>query len=238
VGRNVKVRRSLGLVALVAGAFVLVAPLHANAQQGGGTIKIGPDDEGTPNAPHQGCVFLVEFAGFPEDVADASITITVVPPSSSPATTIVDDTFVLQKDPAGGAGDFDGSKSYDVGAQLTAGFTPNENQGFHVRVDVDFPGGPTDGSKVFWVTCAPPTTTTSTSTTTTAPPTTTTAAPTTTTTAQVAGVQVTTTTTAPAALAATGSPATYWYLLAGFAFLLGGVALYGSTLRRLLHIRR
>ena len=235
MGRNVKVLRSLGLVALVGGAFVLVAPLHADAQQGGGTIKIGPDDEGTPNAPHQGCVFLVEFGGFPEDVADASITITVVPPSSNPATTIVDDTFVLQKDPAGGAGDFDGSKSYDVGAQLTAGFTPNENQGFHVRVDVDFPGGPTDGSKVFWVTCVaqPPDTATTTS----APPTT---APPTTAPPQVGGVQVTstTTTTAPAALATTGSPAAYWYVLAGAAFLLGGVALYGSTIRRLLHIRR
>ena len=39
-------------------------------------------------------------------------------------------------------------------------------------------------------------------------------------------------------LARTGSPAGYWYLLAGFAFVLGGVALYGSTARRLLHIHR
>jgi hypothetical protein len=55
----------------------------------------------------------------------------------------------------------------------------------------------------------------------------TTAAPPTTA-AEVAGVQ----------LARTGSPAGFWYLLAGVAFLLGGFSLYGSTARRLLHIDR
>ena len=45
---------------------------------------------------------------------------------------------------------------------------------------------------------------------------------------QVAGVQ----------LARTGSPAAFWYLLAGGCFLLGGLCLYGSTMRRLAHIRR
>jgi hypothetical protein len=65
----------------------------------------------------------------------------------------------------------------------------------------------------------------------------------TTTTAAVLGVQVTTSTTAGAQTAATplartGSPATYWYLLAGLAFLLGGLSLYGSTIRRVIDERR
>ncbi len=148
-------RASVGLG--VAAGLALLPMTGTAAQQQGGTIKIGPDDEGTPNAPHQGCVFLIEFAGFDETVGEANVTVTVVPPSSNPAAVIVNDTFQPDNnDPAGGAGDFDGSVEYDVGAALNADFVPNENQGFHVRVDVDFePGPPTDGSKTFWVTCAP-----------------------------------------------------------------------------------
>jgi archaellin len=57
--------------------------------------------------------------------------------------------------------------------------------------------------------------------------------------AQVGGVQVTTTTTAPAqVLATTGSPAPLWYVLAGAAFLFGGLSLFGSTSARLARAKR
>ncbi len=42
----------------------------------------------------------------------------------------------------------------------------------------------------------------------------------------------------PAVLARTGSPAPIWYVLAGVAFLLGGLSLFGSTSGRLARIRR
>jgi hypothetical protein len=42
----------------------------------------------------------------------------------------------------------------------------------------------------------------------------------------------------PAVLARTGSPPTVWYVLAGVAFLLGGLSLFGSTSGRLARIRR
>jgi hypothetical protein len=79
--------------------------------------------------------------------------------------------------------------------------------------------------------------TTTTTTTATTATTATTGSPTTTAPAEVLGRQITSPSSAGSvagseALARTGSPEAYWYVLAGLAFLVGGLALYSSTIHR------
>lgn len=175
----------------------------AGAQGNVGTVKIdNVDIEAVPNnVPHvDDCEFEVEFFGYPASVT-ATATIFHVPPTGDGSQIATGDVVLDDDDESGGgsAEGFDGSLTFDLNDEL-AGFDPQPQQGWHLRLEVtttpDTPGG--SKNKVFWVIgCeAPvPPTTGPDGTTTTTPDGTTTTAP--------GGV----TTTAPGAAPGAGPPA-------------------------------
>jgi hypothetical protein len=198
-----------GAGASVAGAAVLalsaltLSPATGQGQGNVGTVKIDDVDlNSVPNnEPHvDDCVFEVEFFGYPAN-QEVTATITHVEPTGSGQAK--SETITLENDDESGGGSaegFDGAVTFDAN-DLVAGTEPQEQQGWHLRLDVaatGLQGG--DKTKVFWVTgCAPPVTTTTTTTSTT---TTSTTAPTTTTTEGARG----TTTTLPGAPAPQAAP--------------------------------
>ena len=172
--------------AVVGGAALVAAFAGTGAGQtpdppgDNGTIKIdGLDfDSHQDNEPHVGCVFQVDFYNFDQGDFTATVTFEGQPPTGGGV--LLTDQVPIGQDPAGGGGDLDASKTYDLSAAL-AGIAPHPVQGHHVALTVNAPGsiGNDTKHKVFWVEgCQPPTTTTAPpQTTTTAPPQTTTTAP-------------------------------------------------------------
>lgn len=160
-------RFSLTLVA-VGVLFVVAAVLgpRADAAPAGnnGTVKVNDlDMDGHGNDPHVSCVFDIKWYGFDEGTQTADVTFTIQ--SLTHGLLLLTDTFDFQ---GTGPGDqLDATKSYDLSDPLAA-LTPQNHQGFHVRLEVDTTGsqGADKKFKVFWVSCAPPQTTTTTSTTT------------------------------------------------------------------------
>jgi hypothetical protein len=173
--------------ALAAGlVLLLTGPVDAQTDPPGnnGTVKVdGVDfDSHQNNEPHVGCVFQIDFYGFDQGNLFAQVTFTGVPPTGGG--TLASDSVFIGGDPAGGAGDLDASRTYDLSAAL-ASIPPHPQQGHHVHLTVFAQGAQGGGAKqkTFWVEgCGgpPPTTTTAPTTTTTAPTTTTTQATTTT----------------------------------------------------------
>ena len=141
------------LVLLMAFGFASNPSVAANP----GTVKIDgvPFDLVQDNEPHPGCVFKLQFFGFPADT-DASYRFAVYPPTSNtngPGSLIVPPGEVDLTLPAPG----DRKLNLNTGkinlrdGLTAAGVTAHPIQGFHVKLTVTTPGG--HKYKVFWVEC-------------------------------------------------------------------------------------
>ncbi len=156
--RSTRLRRAAmglaGVVALTAPVALATGTASADPPGANGTVKIDgtPFDTAPDNEPHVGCRFQVDFYGFDQGDFNADVSFAVQPPTGK-FVTIKTDTVPIGEDPAGGGTDLDAQRTYDLTSAL-AGYTPQPQQGFHVRLDVAAPG--VDGkvatkSKVFWV---------------------------------------------------------------------------------------
>jgi hypothetical protein len=158
-------RRAGGAVAL-AGCLTLfsfMAPA-AFAQGNDGTVKIDESDLATPppdndpdNDPHVDFIFDIEFFSF-DGGLEATVTFTGQPPTGGgdplSATVELEET-------TGGGNDPVGQAEFDLSSFVEQLGEPQDNQGFHIKVQVDVPKGTHSTAfskhKVFWVKCAPPT---------------------------------------------------------------------------------
>ena len=141
------------LMLLMAFGFASNPGIAANP----GTVKIDgvPFDLVQDNEPHPGCIFKLQFFGFPENT-DASYQFAVYPPTSNtngPGSLIAPPGVVDLTLPAPG----DRKLNLNTGkinlrdGLTAAGVTAHPIQGFHVKLTVTTPGG--HKYKVFWVQC-------------------------------------------------------------------------------------
>jgi hypothetical protein len=153
-------RRTGGAVAL-AGCLALggfMAPA-AFAQGNDGTVKVDEVDLAAPppaNDPHVDCTFDIEFFSF-DDGLEATVTFEGQSPTGH-GVSLLTDTVELEET-TGGGNDLVGQAEYDLSTFVDALGEPQENQGFHIKLTVDVPGGTHSTAfskhKVFWVKCAP-----------------------------------------------------------------------------------
>lgn len=144
--------------ALFVATVMLVSPLIMPVTAANpGTVKIDgvPWDDVQNNEPHPGCVFRLQFFGFPENT-DVSYKFAVYPPTSNtngPGTLIVPPGEVDVTLPAPGLRKLNlNTGKIDLHDGLAAaGVSPHPIQGFHVKLTVTTPGG--HKYKVFWVEC-------------------------------------------------------------------------------------
>jgi hypothetical protein len=141
------------MVSLMALGFAAVPSNASNT----GTVKIDGVlfDNVQDNEPHPGCIFKLQFFGFPEGT-DASYQFAVYPPTSNtngPGTLIEPPGVVDLTLPAPGLRKLNlNTGKIDLRDGLTAaGVSPHPIQGFHVKLTVTTPGG--HKYKVFWVEC-------------------------------------------------------------------------------------
>ena len=78
------------------------------------TVDGAPFDSDWNDVAHVGCVFQIEFSGFPEGDLFAEVAFASRAPSGK-ALLLTDGVF-LGEDAAGGTGDLDASSTYDIGA--------------------------------------------------------------------------------------------------------------------------
>lgn len=141
-----------GILVLTAVGATMADPPGNNA-----TIKVDnePLDTHPDNEPHVDCVFEVDFYGYDEGDLTATVIFTAMAPTKG-TKTFEDEVFVGE-DAAGGGTDLDAERKYDQDdlADLLAGIEPNpEKQGWHIKVEVDEPGGSigaVNKFKVYWV---------------------------------------------------------------------------------------
>lgn len=122
-----------------------------------GTVKIDgvPFDLVQNNEPHPGCDFELQFFGFPEGT-NVGYHFAVYPPTSNtngPGTLVSPPGKVSVTLPAPGVHKLNlDTGSIDLSQGLAnAGVSAQPQQGFHVKLTVDTPGG--HKYKVFWVEC-------------------------------------------------------------------------------------
>jgi hypothetical protein len=165
-------------VTVIAGLSLLSNSAFAapNPPGNNGTVKIHETelDSNPWNQPHVGCPFTVTFFGF--DTGDvAQVEFTAWAPTGK-GTTLLTDTVNIGADDNSGGGSstgFDGEKTYTLNFD---GIVPQEQQGFHVKlqVTVTSPGSKTpkfNKYKVFWAQpCVSSSSSSSSSTTTTTKP--------------------------------------------------------------------
>ncbi len=146
------------LVALSIAAAMLVNPLIIPGNAANvGTVKIDGVlwDDVQDNEPHPGCLFRLQFFGFPENT-DASYRFAVYPPTSNtkgPGTLIDPPGEVDVTLPVPGLRKLNlntGKINLHDGL-AAAGVSPHPIQGYHVKLTVTTPGG--HKYKVFWVEC-------------------------------------------------------------------------------------
>jgi LPXTG-motif cell wall-anchored protein len=151
-------RRRSVLISAAAGAacLALATPAWAAASDPGGangTVKIDgvPLTEGTANEPHVSCDFNVEFFGFDQDQRADIIFAAQAPTGSTEL--LRRDNVLISDDPAGGAKlDPDASIPFSADQLGLDAFTPQRNQGFHVKLTIDLIGVPGAGKhKVYWI---------------------------------------------------------------------------------------
>lgn len=139
----------LGVTAAASGAAAALAqPAPAS-----GTVKIDgvPVDNSPANEPHVGCDFAVQFFGFPDE--SATIRFNIQPPSGS-FNQLLSENVTHIGDGMGGGNILDKEVFFtfaDLG--LPDNFFEQPQQGFHVKLSVELPGG-TEKHKVFWIKCA------------------------------------------------------------------------------------
>jgi len=142
---------ALALVALLAFA---AAPVGAANP---GTVKVDdrPIDEIPDNSPLPGCLFDLEFFGFPTGT-NVTYKFAVYPPTSNtngPGTTITPPGVVARTLGAMNSNRLNlRIEDIDLRTGLAnAGVAAHPQQGFHVKLTVKTPGG--SKYKVFWVEC-------------------------------------------------------------------------------------
>ena len=140
----------LGFIAIAAG---LMAPVPAGAEPGGnnGTVKVdGGDLNGNSNEPHVGCDFSIEWFGF-DPGAESTVVFTMQSPTDDPATPGA--SASMQFGPIALDNNGNGAQSFSI-YDLLKNFTPQQNQGFHVKLEVQAPwsNGNDTKYKTFWVT--------------------------------------------------------------------------------------
>jgi hypothetical protein len=151
--------RSLAVVAGFVGVVVSAhAALAGNPPGNNGTVKVeGVDIDSIPdNAPHQGCVFTIEFRGYDQGDLDATYSLDAQPPSGQDVNVTSGSTFIGE-DPAGGANDLDATVVIDLNDSNLTDLIEHPQQGFHLKLTVHAEGsiGNDTKYKVFWVTGCP-----------------------------------------------------------------------------------
>jgi hypothetical protein len=122
-----------------------------------GTVKVDgvAFDSHPDNEPHVGCSFEIDWYGFDKGDFWSDVTFEVQPPTGKPAELLTDSVFIGEDDNSGGGSEagLDASKEYDLTDALVGHYTPQPQQGYHVKLTLN-----TDGSqgadvkhKVFWV---------------------------------------------------------------------------------------
>jgi hypothetical protein len=148
-----RLRLAAGMAPLLAAACLALMPASpAAAAPGGnnGTVKIGEEGAtGNANDPHVACTFDVRFFNF-DPGQSADLVFSAQPPSDHGQELLTLENQVIGND-AGGpiVVTIDGATQLDL-----TGLTRQQNQGFHVRLDVVSTAG--EKHKVFWVDCPPP----------------------------------------------------------------------------------
>jgi hypothetical protein len=143
------------VLVLTAGAAVAAGN---NPPGNNGTVKIdGLDIDSTPeNAPHQGCIFQIEFRGYDQGDLNATYTLTAQPPTGH-GEVITSGTTFIGEDPAGGANDLDSVVIVNINSPILLTLFEHPQQGFHLKLTVHAEGsiGNDTKFKVFWVTGCP-----------------------------------------------------------------------------------
>ena len=158
-------RRAGGAVAL-AGCLALggfMAPAaFADPPGNNGTVKVdGVEFDTAPgNNPHaEDCIFQIDFYGFDAGGLEASVNFTGQAPTGKDIS-LLDDTVTLEDDAAGGGTDLDAQRTYNLSSLIGQLGEPQDNQGFHIKLQVDVPEGTHSTAfskhKVFWVEECPP----------------------------------------------------------------------------------
>ena len=133
------------------GGFASAA--HADPPGNNGTVKIdtAPFDDDPNNEPHVDCIFQVDFYNYDQGDLNAAVTFEVHPPTGDAV--IKTDTVFIGEDSNGGGTDLDASRTYNLATALM-GYTPQAQQGFHVKLTINVDGsqGADTKHKVFWVT--------------------------------------------------------------------------------------
>lgn len=122
-----------------------------------GTVKVDEfsTDPGQDNDPHVSCGFSVNFYGYDGGPQTATIYVTPVAPTAGGHTYSTSTSWDVGT--RTGGDQFDRSVSV-TGADLASalsGVTPQTQQGYHLRLEVEVPGSPAapsdDKYKVFWM---------------------------------------------------------------------------------------
>jgi hypothetical protein len=110
----------------------------------------GALDNGNANEPHVGCDFAVEWFGF-DSGAQSTVTFSMQSPSATPNTEGAPTSVQFGPFALDAAGNF--SQSFDI-YNLLKNFTPQQNQGFHVKLETNTTWSNGDDSKfkTYWVT--------------------------------------------------------------------------------------
>ncbi len=126
-----------------------------------GTVKIeefGSTTEMPDNHPHTSCHLVIEFRGY--DKGDLTATWSLAGQEPSGTAEIASGSAFIGEDDAGGATDLDASVDVVITDTMLGALTPQENQGYHLKLTVHAPGsenGRDTKFKVFWVDGCPTT---------------------------------------------------------------------------------
>jgi LPXTG-motif cell wall-anchored protein len=145
------------VVSLLAGSTSSAfATSSGNPAGNNGVVKINNEiapDNIPQNHPHVGCTFSVEFYNYDKNNTTANVAFALQAPTNRSGDSLKVTTGNLHPfiggDAAGGGTDLDARESYT----LAFTGTPQQNQGFHVKLTVEAPGsqGSDKKYKVFWV---------------------------------------------------------------------------------------
>ncbi|HET9692347.1 MAG TPA: hypothetical protein VFP61_14440 [Acidimicrobiales bacterium] len=169
---------SIGRIAFVVGAAAAAALTPATAWAAGaphagtggsgagappgnnGTVKIDETtvDPGSDNDPHVACGFSVSFFGYDSGAQQAAIAVTPVAPTGGGSTYRTSTTWQTANRTSGDQ--FDAAKQISAGdlSGALTGVTPQPQQGYHLRLEVEVTGsqGSDDKFKTFWMSpCTP-----------------------------------------------------------------------------------
>jgi hypothetical protein len=120
-----------------------------------GTVKIDEYsmDPGQDNDPHVTCDFSVNFFGYDSGSQSASITITPVAPTPGSGTYQATTSWNVGTRTSGNQFDQTFQVSQSAISSALVGVTPQPQQGYHLRLEVEVTGskGSDDKYKVFWL---------------------------------------------------------------------------------------